>query len=207
MDWGNNYTATGLPTTMTMGTRGTIAISFAVPGTSTASNLVLHDFIPAGSYLNITSPCSSGTQKSLFQNSGIFVPSIAVYSSDQADAISLSQQIAFLFSSSGTTNVCSGFKTAQGLTSCAQATQQAALGFNAYQMGNFTAAKANFQSAVNNWSNAISNENSGGGGLLISSTVSGYGSLLLGIGAIVGGIAAILYAIRRPKMLSATTTH
>lgn len=214
MDWGTNYTATGLPTTINLNNRGFVTISVALPGTSTASNLVVHDSLNAGSYLNITSPCFTGTMKNTFSSFGLSVPGIAVYSSDQADAMAVAQQLGTTPSITGGSVVgpnCGTFsptfKTAQASSLCDQAAQQSNLGQQLYSTGNFTGAKADFQSALSLWNQAISAENSHGGTLELNGTVGGYGSLLLGIGAIVGGVAAIIYAIRRPKILSTTTTH
>jgi hypothetical protein len=49
----------------------------------------------------------------------------------------------------------------------------------------------------------VSAENSHGNTLELNNGFSSYGSLMLGVGAIVGGVGAIVYAIRRPKALKA----
>jgi hypothetical protein len=199
MDWGNNYTANGLPTTIGMGTVGFITISFPVPATSTASNLIPHEALSGGSFMNYTSPCTTGTQKTSLSNFGLLPPAVAVYSSDQADSIAAFQQLTALAGSGGT-GLATTFKTPQGNALFQQAAQQATLGVQKYTTGNFTAAKASLQSAVSLWNQAISAENSHGNTLELNGGLSSYGSLMLGVGAIVGGVGAIVYAIRRPKM-------
>ncbi|OLE86273.1 MAG: hypothetical protein AUF79_15630 [Crenarchaeota archaeon 13_1_20CM_2_51_8] len=200
MDWGTNYTATSLTTAVKHGTIVLWTITFTAPSTSTASNMVMH----SGSLVvNYTDAFGNKNQRFF-----VGVPEVVIYSSDQATAISLMQQTSFL--ASGGISICSfdTLKSSQAVSLCAQATQQNILGRNAYSMGNFTAAKTYFQNSVNDWNSALSTETSTGGGLQLSNTIGGYGSLLLGIGALVGGVAGILYAMRRPKGMGMTpATH
>jgi hypothetical protein len=201
MDWGNNYTATGIsnssPLTITGGFTAPFTISVPVPATSVASNLVLHAFNPSWSIVKYNVTGISGTQTTNFNFN---VPEIAVYSSDQADAVAAWQQVSFLSSSSGFT-LAFAFRTPQGSALSQQASQQFALGQAQFANGNFTGAKTNFQSSSSLWNQAVSAENSHGNTLELNNGFSSYGSLMLGIGAIVGGVGAIVYAIRRPKAL------
>jgi hypothetical protein len=201
MDWGNNYTASGIsnssPLTIGAGLTGSITIPVnPIPPTSVASNLVLHAFIPSWSIVKYNITGISGTQTTNFSN----IPEMAVYSSDQADAIAAWQQVSFLSSSSGF-GIALAFRTPQGSSLFQQASQQFTLGQVQLANGNFTAAKANFASAVSFWNQAVSAENSHGNTLELNNGFSSYGSLMLGVGAIVGGVGAIVYAIRRPKAL------
>jgi len=114
MDWGNNYTATGIsnssPLTIGAGLTGSITIPVnPIPATSVASNLVLHAFIPSWSIVKYNITGVSGTQTTDFSN----IPEMAVYSSDQADAVAAWQQVSFLGSSSGF-GIAFAFRTPQG---------------------------------------------------------------------------------------------
>jgi hypothetical protein len=202
MDWGNNYTATGIsngsPLTIGADLTAPFTISVPIPGTSTASNLVLHAFNQPWSIVKYNATGISGTQTTNLSG----IPEIAVYSSDQADAVAAWQQVSFLSSSSSFT-LGFAFRTPQGSSLFQQATQQFALGQAQLANGNFTASKTNFQSAASFWNQAVSAENSHGNTLELNNGFSSYGSLMLGVGAIVGGVGAIVYAIRRPKALKA----
>jgi hypothetical protein len=202
MDWGNNYTATGIsngsPLTIGAGLTAPFTISVPIPATSTASNLVLHAFNFGWSIVKYNATGISGTQTTNLSG----IPEIAVYSSDQADAVAAWQQVSFL-SSSSNFPIALAFRTPQGTALFQQATQQFALGQAQLANGNFTASKTNFQSAASFWNQAVSAENSHGNTLELNNGFSSYGSLMLGVGAIVGGVGAIVYAIRRPKALKA----
>ena len=119
--------------------------------------------------------------------------------------MSLMQQLG-LPSTAGTP-ICSFgiFKTAEGTSLCFQAAQQASQGVALYSNGNFTGTKTMLQNAVGLWNQALSMENSKGSSLELSTTLGGYGALLLGVGALVGGAAAIIYAIGRREPRSAAT--
>ena len=196
MDWGGTYNATGLNVRINPGQQGTVTLAFIVP--TSVTNLVTHGFT---GNVNYTRPGVMGTQQFPFDGTNF-----AVYSSDQAAAMSLMQQLG-LPSTSGSP-ICSFgiFKTAEGTSLCFQAAQQASQGTALYSNGNFTGAKTTLQNAVSLWNQALSTENSKGGSLELSTTLGGYGGLLLGIGAIVGGVAAIIYAFRRREARSAITS-
>ncbi len=199
MDWGSNSSASALPKTMTPGSTTSFTISVSVPSTS-GLNLVAHDSISSWTFVKYNTTIGSST----FTTPVSFGTSpLAAYSSDQLSAMTALQQLSFLSSSGGTT--LSIFKTPQASTLLAQAAQQGSLGVQLYTIGNFTGAKTDLQNAVSLWNQAISAENSHGNTLELNNTLGGYGSLLLGLGAIIGGAAAIIYAIRRPKMLSGAT--
>jgi hypothetical protein len=66
------------------------------------------------------------------------------------------------------------------------------------------------KNALSDWNNAISADSGAGAGLDLSATLGAYGVLLLGIGGVLGGVAILLYALKRPKelrALAASTTH
>jgi hypothetical protein len=202
MDWNGNYTAGGLPIKITQNNWGLVTVSFTVPSTNVASNLWTHTgFVN----VNYTTPSGPGTRQ--FTD---VVPTFAVYTTDQASAMSISQQLSFL----GTGTTCglasSSFKTAAGTANCQQAVQQFTLGRALYTQGNFTASNTAMKNALTSWNNAISADNGAGAGLDLSATLGAYGVLLLGIGGVIGGIALFIYAWKRPKelrALAASSTH
>jgi hypothetical protein len=203
MDWNGNYTATGLPIKITQNNWAPVTITFQVPPTSVASNLWTH---VGRLTVNYTTPATPGPHQFVEDP----VPTFAVYSSDQAGAMSIAQQLSVL-SGTGTCGlVSSSFKTAAGNANCQQAVQQFALGASLYKQGNFTASNTAMKNALNSWNAAISADSGTGAGLDLSATLGAYGVLLLGIGGVIGGIALLLYAWKRPKelrALAATTTH
>ncbi len=198
-DWGQNYTSTPSPSPLrvNLNQQRTFTLTFPVPSTSTATNLVLHS---VSLTVNYTRPGAIGVQ-TLSDSWGNF----AVYSTDQASAVSLMQQLSPIFGPSGLG--CAGFAStftpsaAQGLTLCQQAAQANSLGNMAYSAGNFTAAKTNFQSALSLYNQALSSTSSQGSSLSLGSTVGGWGTLLLGIGAVIVGIGVVVYAWKRPREL------
>ena len=208
MDWNGNYTTSGIssasPVRVNPGQQGTVTITFTVPSTTVASNLVTHGYAVSVNYTRTSVP---GIHAFSLEGDGF-----AVYSADQGTAISLMQQLG-LPSASGTT-ICgasgsSTFKTSEGISLCLQAVQQASMGVALYSSGNFTGSKTTLENAVSLWNQAISAENSKGASLELGAMLSGYGGLLLGIGAIIASIAALVYAWKRkePKYISAPTTH
>jgi hypothetical protein len=208
MDWNGNYTATGIsatnPVRINPGQEGTITITFTVPSTTVATNLVTHGY---SILVNYTRTSVVGTHTFATDGTGF-----AVYSADQGAAVALMQQLG-LPSASGTT-ICgssgsSTFKTSEGISLCLQAVQQASMGVALYASGNFTGSKTTLENAVSLWNQAISTESSKGSSLELGMMLSNYGTLLLGVAGIIASIAAIVYAVKRrePKYSSAVSTH
>lgn len=204
MDWGTNYPTTGIsstsPVRINANTQGTVTISFTVP--TSVTNIVIHSFTGDVNYTRTGIP---GTQQLPFDGTNF-----AAYSSDQATDISLMQQLGLTstFTLSGI-SLCglggSSFKTAEGSSLCLQASQQAALGQALYSSGNFTGSKPYLQNAVSLWNQALTAENTKGASIEQGTTLGGYGGLLLGIGAIIGSVAAIIYAFKRRELQHVTT--
>lgn len=198
-DWNGNYSgsySTSSPYRINGDAVLPVTISFTVPATTTATNLVLHSYSWSLNYTRSSTPTNH-------QQSFGFGDQFAVISSDQATALTSLQQIP-----SGA--FCGSFRTVEGSTLCQQSTQQLSLANNLYQAGDFANAKNDYQTALNDWNQAVSADKSTGGNLELSTTVQGWGFLLLGIGALVAGLGGILYAIKRPRELrgmAATPTH
>ncbi len=218
-DWNVNYTATAtksIPMRINQLTVLPLAFSVSIPATTVASNLVPHDY---NWYINFTGPSPVGTHN-------FFVPPgggggvLYVLSSEQSDTLAAAQQLPQTVPSFGSSysycgvsifGTSTGFKTAAATTLCQQSQQQANLGLSLYSAADFADAKTAFQTAANDWNQALSADKSTGGNLELGQTVQGWGFLLLGIGALVAGAAGVVYAMKRPRelrgMAAATTTH
>jgi hypothetical protein len=210
MSWNGNYTAAGLspatPMRINLNSQQMVTITFQVPQTTTVSNLQTYTI--SSLTVNYTTPASAGTKQ--FSSFFIFSP-FAIYSPDQASAISIMQQMGFLpIGGFGVSTLCGAFgsqafKTAQGHVLCQQALQQANLGIQQYDAGNFATANSDMKTAQSDYNQAIQADSSQGGMLDVSATLSGWGTLLLGIGGAVVGVAAIMYAIKRTRELRPST--
>jgi hypothetical protein len=205
-DWGINASNT-TPLRINAGQVKTVTITFQVPDTATATNTVRHAYTIFVRFTT-NNPGLPGVQNT---NSGEFTD-LAVYSADQATAISLMQQFGLPSTSLATTVSPCGFgsfKTSEALSLCLQSQQQVNLGLALYSAGNFTGSKTVLQNAVGLWNQAISTESSKGATIQQGAILGSYGSLLLGIGGIIGAIALVIYASMRrgSRSPSATTTH
>jgi hypothetical protein len=74
-----------------------------------------------------------------------------------------------------------------------------------YSSGNFTGSKPYMQNAVSLWNQALAAESTKGASIEQGTTLGGYGGLLLGIGALIGGVAATIYAFKRREPRSTPT--
>ena len=204
MDWNGNYTNTGAisetnPLRINQNSQATIQLILTIPDTGTASNYRTHTVISFT--VNYTTPASPGTKQFVG-----FVPALAVYNADQASAMSIYQQLGLSSSGfAGIPTMCGAFgtqafKTEQGNALCQQALQQANLGIAMYKAGNFGQANTDLKNAQNDWNQALSAESSDS----LATTSSSWGTLMLGIGGLLAGVAATIYAIRRPRGSSAT---
>lgn len=208
-DWGTNYTATGIANTTPLRVNPdllvTATITFTVPATSVATNLARHSYTVHVSYVT-PPPGPSGTQTTITGE-----VDFAVYSVDQASAMSLMNQFGLPSASGFGVGSCFStfFKSSEATSLCLQSASQVSQGSALYATGNFTGAKNVLQNAVSLWNQAISTESSKGASLQQAAVYGGYGSLLLGIGALIGAVAAVLYALRRfgSQKVTATTSH
>jgi hypothetical protein len=206
MDWNGNYTNIGSvspanPLRINQNSQGTLTLTFTVPDTGVASNYRTHSEISFT--VNYTTPASPG-MKQFF---GFFVPTIAVYTADQASAMSIAQQLGLLSTGFvGVPTLCGAFgtqsfKTEQGNALCQQALQQGNLGIAQYKSGNFAAANTSLKASQTYWNQALQAESADAGTHSIATMTSGWGTLLLGIGGILAGVAATIYAFKRPSGL------
>ncbi len=187
-DWGLNYASQGVPVVINGGVLRTFNITFTVPGTGTATNLVLHSYTITVSFTDIP---STGTRTRSTSSSNF-----AIFSNDQADAMTVMQKLGGPATSGYLFPV---FRTAQASALAAQATSEANLGQSLYSSGDFTNAKVHLANANNLLGNATSIEQSKSSALDLSGIVSGWGSLLLGIGATIIGISGLIYVAQRRR--------
>ncbi len=210
-DWNGNYSGSYTKSNSYRINGNTVlpvTITVNVPATSVASNLVSYGYDWSLNYTRSSTP--SNPQQAFGSGEGF-----AVLSTDQASALSLMQQLPETLMFSGETyTYCatSGFfHTAEATILCQQSQQQANQALNLYSLADFTDAKNNFQTAANDWNQALSIDKSTGGNLELAGTVQGWGFLLLGIGALIAGLGGMLYAWKRPRELrgtaAATATH
>jgi hypothetical protein len=185
-DWGLNYAAKGVPVVINGGVLRTFNITFTVPGTGTATNLVTHSYTIMVSFTDVP---STGTRNRSTSSSNF-----AIFSNDQADAMTAMQRLGGPATSGYLFPV---FRTAQASALAAQATSEANLGQSLYAGGDFTNAKIHLANASNLLGNATSIEQSRSSALDFSGIVSGWGGLLLGIGATIIGVSALIYVVQR----------
>jgi hypothetical protein len=194
-DWGQNYASKGVPIVISGGVLRTFNITFTVPATGTATNLVSHSYTITVAFNDIP---SAGTRTRTTSNSNL-----AIYSNDQADAMTTMQRLGGPATSGYLFPV---FRTAQASALAAQATSEANLGQSLYASGDFTNAKIHLTNANNLLGNATSIEQSRSSALDFSGIVSGWGGLLLGIGATIIGISGLIYVAQRRRQKNHTPT-
>jgi hypothetical protein len=194
-DWGQNYASKGVPVVINGGVLRTFNITFTVPATGTATNLVSHSYTITVSFTDIP---STGTRNRSTSSSNF-----AIFSNDQADAMSAMQKLGGPATSGYLFPV---FRTAQASALAAQATSEANLGQSLYSSGDFTNAKVHLANASNLLGNATSIEQSRSSALDFSGIVSGWGGLLLGIGATIIGISGLIYVVQRRRQTHSTPT-
>jgi len=142
-DWGGNYTLAVSPVFTLDDTIPVTAftVAFTVPSATVASNLFLHSFTV---YVKYVTTLGQGT----FSGSG---DSFAVYSTIQADAQALNQQV------DAYPNTWS-FSSASADVFWEQAKNAAAKGDTYYMNGDFTNAAASYQSALDLFTQAFDAE-------------------------------------------------
>jgi hypothetical protein len=173
----------------------TFNITFAVPGTGSATNLVTHSYTITVSFTDIP---STGTRTRSTSSSNF-----AIFSNDQADTMTVMQKLGGPATSGYLFPV---FRTAQASALAAQATSEANLGQSLYSSGDFTNAKIHLVNASNLLGNATSIEQSRSSALDFSGIVSGWGGLLLGIGATIIGVSALIYVAQRRRQTHSPTS-
>jgi len=196
-DWGTNYTSSpaSVPVIINPGVLRTFTIAIAVPQVSTATNTVTHTYMIFVEYKITPAP--------QIRARTVSGSNFAIYSMDQAAAMNYMQRLGGPTTSGYSLPV---FRTSQASALQAQAVSEANLGQSLYTSGDFANARLHLANANNLLGNATSIEQSRSNYLDMSMITSGYGSLLLGIGATLIGIASLLYLVQRRRQDHSKTT-
>lgn len=204
-DWGINYSSTEVNLTELLiyrlppGLSHVFTVTFTVPDTTVASNIVKHSYT-----IYIEDVNAVGTN--LGSNTPQGGSNFAVLSDEQADAIELRREI---------NKYSSGYMSltakARELFRKAEATEDIA--DDDYKKGRFSDAVSNYQDALSLYQDAWNSETetflgfekafkdilSNGAGAI---TMVGLGYIVFGLGWVFIGIGIIIYAVRKPKAAS-----
>lgn len=201
-DWGMNYSSTEANITQTLiyrlspGMSHVFTITFTVPDTTVASNLMTHSYVIYVDDVNVV-----GTKlHSNLPSPGYY---FAVLSGNQATCIETSREIS-KYSGYGV------FMTAEAKQLSLMAKGAKTLADNAYQKGNFGDAATNYQDSLSLYQDAWGNETSIVSGFekslkaMIDTSsgainMMGLGYVIFGLGWVFIGIGVIIYSIRKPK--------
>jgi hypothetical protein len=205
-DWMSTYSNASV-LTLTAGQTGQASISIAAP--SQGSPTFTHNWniqVWDGPASGTVSGCATGNaennspgSKSCFTESNFFLGfnSLSFYTADQYTAAQAFTQSSTAIGFAST----SGSSAAAG--QLAQARTEQALGAISWNNGDYSGAKTHFQNALNDANAATNTVVNQGGGLINADIVSvimgGTGSVLVGIGILLGGFGAFMYFRRRPK--------
>jgi hypothetical protein len=205
-DWMSTYSNASI-ITLTAGQTGQASISIAAP--SQGSPTFTHNWniqVWDGPASGTVSGCATGNaennspgSKSCFTESNFFLGfnSLAFYTSDQYSAAQAFTQSSTAIAFAST----SGSSAAAG--QLAQAKTEQALGDTSWNNGDYSGAKTHFQNALNDANAATNTVVNQGGGLInadiVSAIMAGTGSVLIGVGILLGGFGAFMYFRRRPK--------
>jgi hypothetical protein len=202
-DWGTNYSSTEVSNTsvyaIATGMSHVFTVTFTIPDTTVASNLVKHTYRIFVEDVNAT----TGAKKKLNSNSPMDGSDFAVLSEAQANAIETSRELSKYSSYT--------FMTIKAREMYLMAGGEESLGDKEYQRGNFDNAVTHYQAALSLCQNAWSNETDSVSDFekalkdLMTTGSSalnmiGWGYVIFGLGWVLIGIGVIIYAIRKPKV-------
>lgn len=207
-DWGVNYTSTecseASPVQIEPGERRVFAVTFTVPPTTTASNLVVHWYTIYVEHVNST----TGPKK-IVDTDTEYNDNFAVYSSDQADAQELAQKLDDYEYPAPAAGVINYYRSDcfEARVLWEEGDNEEALGDDFYNSGNFTSAKTHYENAQTKYNEALSILSSRGKELenadITSANAAMYEALawvIFGIGIVFIGIGVIIYAVhKKPK--------
>jgi len=205
-DWNINYTSTEAtwdsPIVIQPYQYHLFTITFTVPNTTIASNLIAHSYRIYVEHVNSTGGARKIVDTWTYSGSGL-----AVYSEEQADTMQIVQKYSGISMPSFT------YPEAQVLWT--KASLEAAIGARSYRTGNFTDAKIHYTAMDDLIQQALQTESTNGSALADSEAysntknadaatstanalmVQSYGYILVGLGLTLFGIGAIIYGIRR----------
>ena len=209
-DWGINYTSAeaseASPVQILRFERHTFTISFTVPSTTVATNTIPHEYTIYVEHVNAT----TGPKRIVdtwSRDWDDFYPDykFAVFSADQADALELFTELSAVFAAK------LEFDTAKGKVLWGEAVMHGSIGMSHYQSGKFVEANATLNTARDLVDQAFEAEDERGSKLedaminyYNSAMTEAYAWLLFGLGMILIGIGAIIYAVKKPKAAKAT---
>jgi len=201
LDWGETYNSTECseadPFEMEEDNVHTFTITFAVPATTVASNLVLHDWEVIIEYEE-----AGGPDTERWRNEWAPGPTyyFAIFSAVQAEAFQLYNELDAAFDYSPY------FSAAKSRVLWGKARMQNSIGERYYQSGKFTDANTTFHTTRDLVDQAFEAEDERGSKLedaqmnyYNAATTEAYAWLLFGLGMILIGIGAIIYAVKKPK--------
>jgi len=204
-DWGINYSSTEANLTQTLiyrlshGMSHVFTITFTVPNTTIASNLMTHSYVIYVEDVNVV-----GTK--LNSNPPSYGSNFAVLSGNQASCIKTKREIS-KYADYGM------FMTAEAKRLSLMARGAKTLAEDAYQKGNFGDAATNYQDSLSLYQDALGNETSIISGFETSLkgmmdfssgaiNMMGLGYVIFGLGWVFIGIGVIIYSMRKPKSTS-----
>lgn len=201
-DWGESYNSTEVNMTnvfpIKSGESHVFMVTFTVPSTTKASNLVTHNYEIYVEDVNAT----TGPKKLLNNNSPWSGSNFVVFSGTQANAKELEQELDKYYWWGAP------FLTAEAKELYMLADGAKTQGTDAYKRGDFSGAVSHYQDALDNIESAWSNETDTISGFetalkdLIDSGQSvlnmvGWGYALFGIGFLLMGIGVLVYLVRK----------
>jgi hypothetical protein len=189
-DWNINYSSTecneSAPLVIEPHQSHAFTIEFTVPSTANASNLVTHRYT-----IFVEHVTSTADPKKVDLFDTLDNDNFAVYSSTQADAQTLYQELNALFT------FTPNFTSPRASVLWSEAKSEALKGATYYGRGNFDSAKAAFQSALDSANKAFSTEKTMG---RAPEMTWAYGWLIISIGVVLIGAGVAIYGLKKPKV-------
>lgn len=210
-DWGVNYTSTecseASPVQIEPFESRVFTVTFTVPATTTASNLVVHWYTIYVEHVNST----TGPKK-IVGTWTEYDDDFAVYSADQTDAQELAQKLDEYDYPAPAAGVINYYRSDcfEARVLWEEGTREEAAGYDSYNSGNFTDAKTHYENAKTKYDEALSVLSSRGKELenvdITSANAAMNESLawiIFGIGMVLIGVGVIIYAVKKPKAAEA----
>jgi len=201
LDWGETYNSTECseanPFEMEEDEVHTFTITFMVPATTVASNLVPHDWEVIIQYEQAGIPRTDSWRNEWAPGPTYY---FAVFSAAQSEAFQLYNELDAAFDYSPY------FSAAKARVLWGEARMQNYIGESYYRSGKFTDANTTFHIARDLVDQAFEAEDERGSKLedaqinyYNAAMTQAYAWLLFGLGMVLIGIGAIIYAVKKPK--------
>lgn len=201
LDWGETYNSTACseadPFEMEKDDIHTFTITFTVPATTVVSHLVIHDWEVIINYEKDGVPHTDRWRNEWAPGPTYY---FAIFSADQAEAFQLYNELDAAFDYSPY------FSTAKAKVLWGEARMQNSIGERYYRSGKFTDANATFHTVRDLVDQAFEAEDERGSKLedaqmnyYNAAMTQAYAWLLFGLGIVLIGVGAIIYAVKKPK--------